>query len=186
MEKNNINETIDTLVTTALVLPFLAVFSALMLAVLVIDLPVAAIDKLGKKMSINVSKLVQLIICTALIGLTVLGLVMIIFRYPGWLPALILTLLFGFWLFLLFYGLVDAVSMVIRPNIPKMAGRKDVLGLISALEYDDWEVRCNAAAALREIGDDRASGPLKAHRAAVAHIRGLDYKYGGKSPTWLR
>lgn len=48
-----------------------------------------------------------------------------------------------------------------KPNIEKMGRKKDVRGLIKALEYENfWDVRSSAAVALGNIGDARAVEPL--------------------------
>ena len=48
----------------------------------------------------------------------------------------------------------------IKPNIGRMENNNDIEGLISALEFKDCNVRKEAAAALKKIGDNRALFPL--------------------------
>ena len=47
-----------------------------------------------------------------------------------------------------------------KPNVIKLAAKKDIEGLIKALKDKDSDVREEAAEALGEIGDDRAVEPL--------------------------
>ena len=47
------------------------------------------------------------------------------------------------------------------PNVEELKAKRDVLGLIKPLEYQqDWRVRTSAAEALGQIGDARAFEPL--------------------------
>ena len=48
----------------------------------------------------------------------------------------------------------------IKPNIDRLEKNRDVEGLISALKFKDCNVRKEAAAALKKIGDTRALFPL--------------------------
>lgn len=47
-----------------------------------------------------------------------------------------------------------------KPNIEKMKAKKDVKGLLKALQYKEASVRAEAAKSLAEIGDERAVEPL--------------------------
>jgi HEAT repeat protein len=50
---------------------------------------------------------------------------------------------------------------LLKPNVEKLKAKHDVQGLIKALDYGkDFSVRKQAAAALGEVGDDRAVEPL--------------------------
>ncbi|MHA1280458.1 MAG: HEAT repeat domain-containing protein [Candidatus Helarchaeota archaeon] len=47
------------------------------------------------------------------------------------------------------------------PNIEKLKAKRNVKGLIKALDYEkDWKVRRDAVLALKHIGDVNAIGPL--------------------------
>jgi len=48
----------------------------------------------------------------------------------------------------------------IKPNIDRLEKTRDVEGLINALKFNDCNIRKEAAAALKKIGDDRALFPL--------------------------
>lgn len=73
-------------------------------------------------------------------------------------------------LFLLYYFLIDVLGKfkdycyqnikLFKPNIGKMKERKDVKGLIKALQYKEPDVRVRAAEALGEIGDPLAVNHL--------------------------
>jgi len=51
-------------------------------------------------------------------------------------------------------------TRALKPNVEKMKTKKDVNGLIKALKYNDAKVRYDAATALGELGDLRATEPL--------------------------
>ena len=82
-------------------------------------------------------------------------------------------------------------SRLFKPNVEKLRRRRDVNGLIKALEYEDWQIRRQAADALGEIGDNGAIKPLsqilkvdslsdEVNRTKETAIKALD-KIGGKS-----
>ena len=80
------------------------------------------------------------------------------------------------------------------PNVDRLKVRGDAPGLIKALEYPRlWRVRRDAAAALGQIGDADAVGPLRVavedqdsnvRRAAAAALATLGWQpTGAKSKT---
>ena len=59
-----------------------------------------------------------------------------------------------------------------KPNIEKMKAKKDVKGLLKALQYKEASVRAEAAKSLAEIGDERAVEPLvRALKDEDAYVR---------------
>ena len=47
------------------------------------------------------------------------------------------------------------------PNVEKLKSKKDVKGLIKALQYgEDWQIRKDAAEAIGDIGDAKAVDPI--------------------------
>ena len=70
-------------------------------------------------------------------------------------------------------GRVD--TMLFRPNVAKMAGRRVRSGLVKALSHRDPTVRASAAGAIGELGRLRRDhlSPLdRAHRSGGAGLRG--------------
>ena len=65
-------------------------------------------------------------------------------------------------------GIIDALF---EPNVEKLRLKKDVVGLIKALEYPKSHVRIAAAKALGEIRDDRAVEPLILFRDKEKRVR---------------
>ena len=61
-----------------------------------------------------------------------------------------------------------------KPNVEKLKKKRDVKGLIKALEYKNVDVRIKAVEALGEIKDERAVEPLIMQLAS--HLDGLDGK----------
>lgn len=188
MDKKSIGQTIGKIIEGTLKTIFGGIMCSpvilIILVGLVIVYPLSAIDKLGKLISINVGQLAKLLVCVAVIGfIGYFGIVIVIGSNRSWLVKIFGSFLWVPLAGIVLFGLVDAISKLIRPNIPKMTRSGDVLGLIRALKYDNWEARHKAAEALRETGDNRAVEPLKVYDAAVAWEQKLDWDAsGGRSP----
>jgi HEAT repeat protein len=64
-----------------------------------------------------------------------------------------------------------------KSKVEKMKAKRDVEGLIEALNDEDFNVRAAAASALGEIGDKRAVKPLRDALKAGYLFVGGDYSF---------
>jgi HEAT repeat protein len=136
------------------------------------------ISKLARKISINMSKVLKAIIAAAIIDGCVYA-VYLLDKSPRSSLGGVIGVSIPLFIFLIICGwfLIHALKMIIYPNVSKLASKKDVRGLIRALRYDDWEIKGQAAEALREIGDPRASKYLAKYDSELAEMSDDSWMY---------
>jgi hypothetical protein len=136
------------------------------------------LSKQARKISINLSRVFKTAVSAAIIGSCVYA-VYLVDKSPRTnlgelivvaIPLLIIVIVLGWFL-------VKSLRMVIYPNVNKLAVKKNVRGLIRALRNDDWGIRGQAAKALREIGDPRASKYLAKYDSELAEMEDDSWMY---------
>jgi hypothetical protein len=136
------------------------------------------LSKLARKISINLSRVLKAAVSAVIIGAGVYA-VYLVDKSPRTnlggvitdaIPLLIVVIVLGWFL-------IKSLKMVIYPNVNKLAVKKDVRGLIRALRNDDWGIRGQAAEALREIGDPRASKYLAKYDSELAEMSDDSWMY---------
>ena len=176
MNRQNIYEIIDMIPGLILALSF---YIIIVLTALILWLPVQIYNKisiLARRRDINISKLLASVFSIAFLGGCGYG-----FYAANFLSSetgggvvfvniliSMMVLICGAWGW-------NSITEIKYPNIQKLERRKNIIGLIRALKYDDWSIQESAADALERIGDERANEPLKEYHDAAGYSEQLYY-----------